>query len=298
MCVTLGITSGADLPSKHCLMIKRILVALDTDSDTPVATQYAAEIAALYDAEVVGLAVIDTGQIEAASRGGGVGSMYYGEKLKENLTEETRQKAAELLSDFDAALKETGIPHSQAVEEGVPFRRIIEDMKYHDLLVVGRTPHFFYGHPEETTKTLARVVNETTAPTLVVGNVYQQVRRVLMAYDGSEAASRTVKYFTHLKPFGQDVQIEVLHVHQGDERESQLILGLIASYLEKHGFVVGQTSIRENGAAEQISEHARASGVDLVVAGAHSVSMLRKLAFGSTTEKLLNECPTPLFLYR
>jgi len=278
-------------------MIKRILVALDTDSDTPVATRYASEIADRYDAEIVGLAVVDTGQIEAASRGGGVGSMYYGEKLKENLTEETREKAAELLSEFHAALKGTGIPHVETVEEGVPFRRIIEDMKYHDLLVIGRTPHFFYGHPEEKTKTLAKVVNETTAPTLVVGDAHRPVKRVLIAYDGSEAASRTVKYFTHLKPFGADVQIDALHVHKGNERESRLILGLLASYLEKHGFVVGQTSIGENGVAEQISDYARDSGVDIVVAGAHSVSMLRKLAFGSTTQKLLNECPTPLFLY-
>lgn len=278
-------------------MIKRILVALDTDSDTPVATRYASEIADRYDAEIVGLAVVDTGQIEAASRGGGVGSMYYGEKLKENLTEETREKAAELLSEFHVALKGTGIPHVETVEEGVPFRRIIEDMKYHDLLVIGRTPHFFYGHPEEKTKTLAKVVNETTAPTLVVGDVHRPVERVLITYDGSEAASRTVKYFTHLKPFGADVKIDALHVHKGDERESRLILDLLASYLEKHGFVVGQTSIREDGVAEQISEYARDSGVDIVVAGAHSVSMLRKLAFGSTTQKLLNECPTPLFLY-
>jgi len=278
-------------------MIKRILVALDTDSDTPIATRYASEIADRYDAEIVGLAVVDTEQIEAASRGGGVGSMYYAEKLKENLTEETREKAAELLSEFHSALTGTGIPHVETVEEGVPFRRIIEDMKYHDLLVVGRTPHFFYGHPDEKTKTLAKLVNETTAPTLVVGDVHRPVKRVLIAYDGSEAASRTVKYFTHLKPFGDDLMIDALHVHQGDERESRLVLGLLASYLEKHGFVVGQTSIREDGLAEQISEYARDTAVDIVVAGAHSVSFLRKLAFGSTTQKLLNECPTPLFLY-
>ena len=85
-------------------MIKRILVALDPDSDTPVATRYAAEIARRHGSHVVGLAVVDTGQIEAAGRGGGVGSMYYAEKLKENLTEETRQKAHELIKSFEAAM--------------------------------------------------------------------------------------------------------------------------------------------------------------------------------------------------
>ena len=57
-------------------MIKKILVALDPDMDTPVATRYAADIAQRHDAEVTGLAVVDMGSIEASSRGGGIGSMY------------------------------------------------------------------------------------------------------------------------------------------------------------------------------------------------------------------------------
>lgn len=278
-------------------MIKRILVALDTDSDTPVATRYAASIAKRYDAEIVGLAVIDTGHIEAAGRGGGVGSMYYAEKLKENLTEETRQIANDLISAFHADLKGTGLTHIDSVEEGVPFHRIIEDMKFHDLLVVGRTPRFFYGHPEEKAKSLEKIVHETTAPTFIVGEKHEAIQRVLIAYDGSPAATRTMKYFTHLKPFGPDIEIEALHVHEGDEKESQLILTLLSNYMAVHGFRVRQTSIRGTGAAEQISDYALETGADAVVAGAHSVSIIKKLAFGSTTEKLLTDCPKPLFIY-
>lgn len=278
-------------------MIKRILVALDTDSDTPVATAFAGDVARRYDAEVVGLAVVDTGHIDMASRGGGIGSMYYAEKLRENLTEETRAKANELIRQFHASLQDSGIKRLDSVEEGVPFRRIVEDMKYHDLLVVGRTPHFFYGHPEERTETLAKVVKKTTAPTLVVGDEFRSVQRVLLAYDASEASARTMQHFVHLKPFGPDVDVEALHVHEGDEKESQLILRLLAGYLEKHDFAVKETSIRGSGAAEQISDYARDTGADLVVAGAHSVSKLKKLAFGSTTEKLLTDCPTPLFVH-
>ena len=52
--------NDARLSPKHPrLMIKKILVALDADSDTPVATRYAADIARRYAAEVTGLAVVD-----------------------------------------------------------------------------------------------------------------------------------------------------------------------------------------------------------------------------------------------
>lgn len=278
-------------------MIKRILVALDTDTDTPVATRYAAEIARRYDADVVGLAVVDTGHIEAAGRGGGVGSMYYAEKLKENLTEETRGRAQELIMQFEAAMQETGVPYSDVVEEGVPFQRIVEDMKYHDLLVVGREPHFFYGRPEEKTKTLAKVVKYAAAPTFVVGSSYQEVSRILITYDGSAASARTIQYFTHLKPFGTDVEIELLNVHEGEADESRLLLQLMGAYLATHGFAVRQSSLSDDETAERISRHAEQSAADVVVAGAHAVSALKRLAFGSTTARLLAACPTPLFLH-
>lgn len=278
-------------------MIRRILVALDPDLDTPVATRYAADIARRYEAEVVGLAVVDTGKIEAESRGGGIGSMYYGEKLRENLTEETRKKANELIAAFSDAMKDSGVEHVNAVEEGVPFRRIVEDMKYHDLLVAGREPHFFYGHPEKKTQTLAKVVKQTTAPSLIVGKTQSEVKRVLIAYDASASSARTMQYFAHLKPFGADIEVEALNVHDGEESDSRLMLKLLESYLEKHGFTTRTTSVRGDGTAEQISDYADQSGADLVVAGAHSVSMWKKLAFGSTTQRLLTKCPKPLFLH-
>lgn len=278
-------------------MIKRILVALDPDSDTPAATRYAAEIARRHGAELTGLAVVDTGSIEAGARGGAVGSMYYAEKLRENLTEETRAKARELISEFEQSIQDEDVPYEVAVREGVPFRRILEDMKYHDLLIVGREPHFFYGHPEQKTKTLGRVVKEATAPALVVGKSTGKLDNVMVAYDGSPASARTTHYFLHLLPFGRQIHAEIVHVHDGSESESELMLNLLATYFDKHGLKVRTTSMRGDRPADIISEHAASSNFDVVVAGAHSVSKIKEWAFGSTTASLLEKCPRPMFLY-
>lgn len=278
-------------------MIKRILVALDPDSDTRAATLYAAEIATRHGAELTGLAVVDTGSIEAGARGGAVGSMYYAEKLRENLTEETRAKAREIIDQFEASIRDQNVPYEVAVEEGVPFRRILEDMKYHDLLVVGREPHFFYGHPEQKTKTLGRVVKAATAPSLVVGKSTGNLDNVMIAYDGSDASARTAQYFLHLLPFGQEMRVEIVHVHDGSQKESELMLRLLSTYFGKHGIKVRTTSMRGDDPAELISDHALQSEFDVVVAGAHSVSKIKEWAFGSTTAKLLEKCPRPMFLY-
>ena len=44
-------------------MIKRILVALDPDEDTPLATRYAIELAKRTEASITGLAPVDTTRI-------------------------------------------------------------------------------------------------------------------------------------------------------------------------------------------------------------------------------------------
>lgn len=279
-------------------MIKSILVALDPDTDTPVATRHAGEIARRFDAEVIGLAVLDMGSIEAGSRGGGIGSMYLVENLRKNLTDEARATAQRLLSEFETAMHDAGVRYTTQVKEGVPFRRILEDMKYHDLLVVGQEPHFFYSHPEQKTETLERVVEDSVAPALVVRTEYRPIRRVLIAYDGSDPAARTLQRFVHLEPFGKDLEIEVFHVFgKGGEAESELMLHLVKEYLRTHGFQVSTSHRSGSDPHEVIVEHARQSNADVVVLGGHSVSRLRQFAFGSTTASLLNASPVPLFLY-
>jgi nucleotide-binding universal stress UspA family protein len=277
-------------------MIRCILVALDPDSDTRTAVRYASELARRHSASVTGLAVVDTGHIEASIRGGGIGSMYYAEKLREQLTEEARLVARRLIEEFDAIANEEGLRHHNTVAEGVPFQRIVEDMKYHDLLVVGKEPHFFYSHPEEKNKTLVRIVHESIGPVLVVSEAYRAIHRVLMAYDGSAAAARTIQRFAQLQPFGTDVAVDLLTISE-ETSEAQLMLSLMGAYLQEHGFTFQATVRSGENVAEEIVRFAEEIQADLVVAGAYATSGLKRWFFGSSTSALLEKTTLPLFVY-
>lgn len=277
-------------------MIKRILVALDPDLDTSLATSCAIEIARRYNAEVNGITVIDQESIESSSRGGGIGSFYYAQKLRDRLTEESRKAAQSFMQDFSNAMEGSGVKYGVHAEEGVPFERIVEDMKYHDLLIMGSDPHFFYAHPDKNTNTVARVVKNTIAPTLVVGKSFNPVKRVLCTYDGSNASARAIQEFLHLSPFGTDVQVEILSIYHGDSEEAELRLSLIKDYVSSYGYEAQTTLIDSTSPGTEIIEHVNSSGADLVVAGAHSVSAIKRVAFGSTTAAILKDCPVPLFL--
>lgn len=284
-------------------MIKRILVALDPDQDTLVATRYAEELAHRHHAAVSGLAVVDTkGIAKEVGPGGAVGAMYYAEKLREQITTESRQTAVALVDAFESELESRQVPHDELVREGVPARRIVEDMKYHDILVIGRTPHFLYSRPSKKTHTLAQIVKNGIAPTLVVPDEYREVRRVLIAYDGSPAAARTLQRFAQLQPFGVDLDVEIVHVRawvgEVSEHDSQLLLRLAASYLKAHGFQrIRESSLEMDAPDRRVLEYAESADVDLIVVGAHSVTAIKRVAFGSTTHALLKRCRLPFFLY-
>jgi nucleotide-binding universal stress UspA family protein len=282
-------------------MTKRILVVLDPDHDTTVATRYAVEIAKAHDGAVTGLALVDRKRIDAAAKGSGIGGYALAERLRQNLTEEARGEAQVLLRRFVSEVEAAGARHTEDhVAEDDVVRAIVEDMKTHDLLVAGHESHFFYAEPGRRTHALAALVEEGVAATLVVEPAYRPIRRVLVCYDGSLPAARTLHKFVHLSPFGTSLAAEVLHVRgsQDAARESERHVHGARGYLEAYGYRgVVATSVEDGAPRARILRHAAETDADLIVAGAYSASGLKKLFFGSTAKGLIEDSPIPLFLY-
>ena len=283
-------------------MTQRILVVLDPDSDTPIATETAVDIAQRYDGEVTGLAFVDKDSIGNEAVGGGIGSMYFAERLREQLTEETRQRAHELIAQFTERVEAEGVRHTgDRVGEGELVKSLLDEMRTHDLLVAGRESHFYYADPDRRTHTLAKVLQDAAAATLIVGTARPAVSRVAVAYDGSAPSARAMQKFAHLAPFGTDLDVEVVHVRgrsESDRLASERLRADAAAYLGAHGFDrVTTTAIESGSPADRICELAQGDRADLVVSGAYAKSGFRKMLFGSSATKLLEEAKVPLFLY-
>lgn len=283
-------------------MIKRILLALDLDIDTPVATRYAIKMAERFDASLTGLAVVDTKNINEKVGVGGIGTIYYADMLRKQMTDESRQQAGMLLDEFKTMVDKSEIKHAAHMEEGVPYQRIIEDMKYHDLLVIGRESHFFYNRPQKETDTLANIVKNSSAPTLMVTESYKPVNNVVIAHDGSTASARAIQWFVQLQPYGKKISINLINVcnvnNEEEKDKGRLKLHLAADLLKAHNYKnINQELLPDEASnADVIIDYVRQVQGDLVVLGAHSVSAMQRLAFGSTTHEMVQNSPVPLFL--
>ena len=284
-------------------MIKRILLALDRDPDTPLAMRYAIKLAKKHKASLTGLAIVDTKNIQEFVGDGGISTIYYTNELRKEMSEESREQAGVLLDRFDKMVREANVKHATKMVEGVPYQRIIEDMKYHDLLIIGRESHFFYNRPEQETNTLADIVKNSTAPTLVVTeSYYEPINKVIIAHDGSTASARSIQWFIHLEPYGKDVEIHLVNIcddtKDAEKEKANLKLRLVKDYLRAHNYenIHLQVVNRNKSNADSIIDYLREEGGHVVVLGAHAVSAIRRLTFGSTTHDMVQGSPVPLFL--
>lgn len=281
-------------------MIKRILIALDPDQDTPIATKYAISLAKRFDASLTGLAVVDTSNIYPTAIVGEIDNTHHARNLWEELSEDSKQMAEKLLQSFEKTVKEEGVRYTTITKEGASYERIIEGMKYHDLLITGRDSHFFYNEPKKETKTLAKVVKYGVAPTLVILEDFKMVNKVLIAFDGSNPSARSLKSFVHLSPYGKDLEIELVFVNNTSKKKNgptNSVLDYAESYLQEHGFKsIKKITLEGTNPGDEILDYHKKIKPGLIVLGAHSVSAMKRLVFGSTTHDLITKTNSPLFL--
>lgn len=280
-------------------MIKRILVALDPDSDTPAATEFARRIGSKFSAEVTGLAIVDTQSVQSSAKGGGIGSMYLAERVQAQLMDEARTVAQNLVKSFASQFgDEFGGKVSTQIQEGAPVDQVAEEMNYHDLLVIGSAPHFFYSHPHETSLTLQSAIQSVVSPVLVVPEeAFGPVENVLVAYDGSPHSARALRSFLYLKPFGAKVIVRLVNIHEsGDATRSKLLLREAETYCELHGFSPSSYSLHSTNPAQAILDTAARYKSQLLVIGAHVVTPICRLLHGSITTSLVGKATLPLWV--
>ncbi|MEM8598456.1 MAG: universal stress protein [Bacteroidota bacterium] len=284
-------------------MVRRVLVALDPDHDTPVAIRYAADIVRPCNGVVTGLALVAKDAIDEATAGSGIGAMYYAQKRRDELSVQILERAEELLDEFAAACEGNGVRFKRAhVAMGVPHKQITEHLKYHDLLVAGDESHFYYADPEKRTHALARIAEEGAGAVLIVEKDHRPTERVLVAFDGGKTAARALQKFAQLAPFGTEVTVELVHILGDGGEDARLAarydLERAAAYLDTYGFGDVEVTMLLGGNVQQtLLDHATQVNADLIVAGAYSRSGIRRLFFGSTAKGLIEHSEVPLFMY-
>ncbi len=282
-------------PSTFTIMntqVQRILVPLDPSEYTEAATLRACEIAKAHDAVIFGLTVLDTPGIRSQVA---PADMAYWPLVRDTILsaiEEAKDKIGDLQAKFAGICKTQGVKHAEAEMEGVPAEMILDASALYDLVVTGLRSYFHFETREGPGDSLTKVLNRTATPILAVPGARPEepFEQVLIAYDGSLNAARTLRDFAAFAvPYNFQLSVSTAH---GDEAHARTCLERAAAFLRAHGFSPIETSYHRG---DTIPDEALEKA-NLVVAGIHSKRFFKDMMAGSFTKHLIERGDSSLFL--
>ncbi len=278
-------------------MIKSILIATDGSANSMVATQYGCCLAKLFQAEVCGLNVVDVRALEGPLMSDISGSMGFEpyQSYLPKFEQILQERADGILEDFKGMCAEQGITAEVKRLSGIVSNMIAEEAKRVDLVVIaqhGEHAQWSAGLLGSTTET---VIRKSPRPVLIAPQQYREIKKVLIAYDGSNEATRGLnpacETFSDLS-----CELHVVFVTDDDAHADKLAAE-VRDYVGHHSIDVSLTRLT-GLASKGILQHAGQHEFDLIVMGAFGHGRLHDLILGGTTAYMIRETTIPIMLNR
>ena len=273
-------------------MIKRILVGIGGTKFSDVAVQRALEIAKYHDAAVTGVTVVDLKRLQKVGPVP-MGGLAYAEKLREQRTEITKDRIEQAVAKVEDGCKDASIACSIEQETGDPFELMISHARYNDLTIFGLRSLFDYGFTPEPRNALIRLVSQGIRPILAVSPEFREIRRVLIAYNGSMESAKAMRRYVQLRPWA-DVGLRIVYFGEKDDGALKL-MDDASGYCRAHGFDV-ETDVVSGSAKEGLLAYAQTNDLDLIVMGNSIRSILMRQILGDTVLHTIQQADRPLFL--
>jgi nucleotide-binding universal stress UspA family protein len=172
---------------------------------------------------------------------------------------------------------------------------MIRAIETSDMVVTGQDTEFHLEPLDGVSPLVAHIVAHGCRPVLVTGPEAPDNGPVIVAYDGSVPAARSLQLALLLGVFGSS-SARVVSVYPGD--------GAFEAAARARDFLVGHGVITDIDAVTS-TEHpadvlcARAAAVHarMLVMGAFGHRGMHEILFGSSTRRMLRSLSVPLFMY-
>jgi nucleotide-binding universal stress UspA family protein len=276
-------------------MIQHILVGLDGSEYSDTALQHGLFLAKTFQATLHGLHVVDIVQVESPvlhdlSGAVGVAPLF-------NLTAQMRQnlefRGRQLLAQFRQTCEAAQVACVEHLATGVVPTEIIRAAADVDLILLGRgglhtrLSKALLGSAVET------VVRRGAKPTMVTPLHYDQMRKPLLATDGSPSAMAALYIAaTLVKPL--KLPLQVVHCILTAEAGQQVLEDAHAR-LAAEG-VACTTDVCLGNTPEDLVHYMRHHEYDMLFMGAFGRKRMVEWVLGSTTQYVLRTCPGSLML--
>ncbi len=283
-------------------MLRTILVGLDRSGTSDVAVRLGIRWAKRTKATLVGVAIVDEPGVFAMEPTWPVGgsaddktTYYMGYEARLAMVE---KQTTEALDRFVRKSEEESVAHIEVKRTGSPHKIIEQESHWCDLVLMARGSQFrSIACDDEADDTLKSVLKNGPRQIVIVPSADCSGDSVVIAYDGSIEAARALAAFesTGLAESGK---VHVITVSENTNEVAGLA-AIACKFLSRHDIdAVSHELISSRAPADIIAEQVLRLNAGLIVMGAYGQSAVHEFFVGSTTRRLVQRSPAPLFLYR
>lgn len=277
-------------------MLKSLLIGLDGSDDSRSALELGLRWATRFNALVVGLGIVDEPGILSSRESLFGGKNYWRTTPPTDLLHGARRQVGAILEDFVRNCGEAGVECRTLEDIGSPYVQILMEAQRYDLVLLGQQTHFDFGSQGEPDETLRKVLHGSPRPVVAVPSPIGNGESIVVAYDGSLQAARTL-YAFEASGLGESRQVHVVSVAPtpGDAAK---YADWAVGFLRLHKVEAISDPVESpRPTSEVLLNKVREFNAGLLVMGAYGQPVLREFFLGSVTRSVLKASAVPVFCY-
>lgn len=281
-----------------------ILSCIDGSSYSESVCDYASWIARVVNAPLNFLHTIEQQEIPAVSDLSGSIGLGASEDLLNELTEVEQNRRRLLIKKGNIMLQAAkqkaqaaGVSDIELTQQhGNIAAALVEREEQIRVAVVG-----IGGEQQETGQhsigtQLEMIIRSLHKPILVVNKAFSIPEKIMLAYDGGDAANKALQMVAS-SPLFKNIPCHLVHVVNNETTTADQLLDEAANLLRNSGIAV--TTAKLSGKIEEaLAAYQAQLNIDLTLMGAFSHTRVRNFLLGSFTAKMLNSTQKPLLLLR
>jgi nucleotide-binding universal stress UspA family protein len=224
------------------------------------------------------------------------------DEILQNLSQEdSKQSKAKIAYGKEVLQKSKNIANEAGARDVVTMERhgsLYENLQELEseirVLVIGISGHKHKSEIGVGTQ-VEEIIRSLRVPTLLINREFRQIKKVMIAYNGSDASKKALDMVSS-QPMFSNVERYVVNVCK-DTQKCQSLLDEAQAQLKNHD-IKANTAALSGDAVAALTEFEAKENIDIVAMGAFSHSRLRDAIFGSFTAKMLANSKVPLLLLR
>ena len=279
--------------------MNKVLVCLDGSNLSKAVCDYGIDIAKKLNLPLVLLNVIEHSHISKKVNLSGNIGLGSKDDLLDELANEEMNESKQLIAKGKAVLKEMEeyvksqnlTNYTTLQKHGTLYETLDElssDLRIAIIGLKGESSSNIGSHIEELIRTL-------NIPILLVNKEFTPIQSILMAYDGSEYANKSIK-IAKQNPIFPNTKRYIANVNKDTNISNKLLNE--AKQLFVNANIDVETASLSGDSVEALLQYQKENNLNIIAMGAYSHNRFRSAIFGSFTTKMLLNSQVPLLLFR